>query len=202
LLSQSVHIEKILFEKIAKGDEGAFREIFEQYGPVLYPFVFGIVKNEAMARDIIQEVFLRIWLKKGGLSEIENPSSWIYRIASNLALTHFRRQRLETKVLQSIQGQYRDEGDPDPVTESFSLKELQELIGKAAALLPSQRQKIFKMSRDQGLSRQEIAGQLNISENTVKNQLRLSLKFIQEFIGKTNGCYIPFLLLLPAMQPH
>jgi len=200
LLSGSVHIEKILFEKIAKGDEGAFREIFEQYGPVIHPFVLGIVKNEAVAREIVQEVFLRLWLKKEGLSEIGNPGSWIYRIASNLSLTHFRRQRLETRVLQSIQDRYEPESDP--VGHLFSLKELQEQIGKAAALLPSQRQKIFKMSRDLGLSRQEIAEQLNISENTVKNQLRLSLKFIQEFIEKTNGCYIPFLLLLPVMQSH
>ena len=96
----------------------------------------------------------------------------------------------KAKVLQSIQDRYEPESDP--VGHPFGLKELQELIGKAATLLPSQRQKIFKMSRDQGLSRQEIAEQLNISENTVKNQLRLSLKFVQEFIGKTNGCYIPF----------
>jgi RNA polymerase sigma-70 factor (family 1) len=187
--------DKLLFQQIAEGDENAFREIFNRYTPQIHPFVFGIVKNEMVAKEIVQEVFLRIWLKRETLTSIEKPSSWIYRIASNLSLTHFRRQKLEEKIIQGMGSE--DIHEPD---EAFNAKELQGLINEAASKLPPKRQRIFRMSREEGLSRKEIAARLAISENTVKAQIMISLKFVQEFIQKTTGIYIPLFFLIHILR--
>jgi len=149
------------------------------------------------AKEIMQEVFLRIWLKRESLNTVEKPASWIYRIASNLSLTRFRRQKLEKKVLLAVQAGMATAHDT--IEEDLNARELQQLIHKAAALLPSRRRQIFTLSREHGLARKEIAEKLNISENTVKNQLGISIKFIQEYIQKITGLYIPCILLLPLL---
>lgn len=190
-----LHSDKELFAEIAKGDDIAFKTLFYRFGPKIRPFILNIVKQEDIARELVQEVFLRIWMKRETLTQVEQPASWIYRIASNLALTHFRRQNIESKVLQSIQQAVDDHQSP----HDFNLKELQSLINKAVSQLPAQRQKIFKMSREEGLSRKEIAAALNISENTVRNQLTISLQTIQKFIEDTSGYYIPVILLLSVL---
>lgn len=187
-----LHSEKELFAEIAKGNDIAFRTLFYRFGPKIRPFILNIVKREDVARELVQEVFLRVWIKREELTQVQQPASWIYRIASNLALTHFRRQNIESKVLQSIQHPV----DDDELTHAFNVKELQSLINKAVSHLPAQRQKIFKMSREEGLSRKEIAAALNISENTVRNQLNISLQAVQNFIEDASGYYIPVIFLL------
>lgn len=187
-----------LFGQISEGSETAFREIFDRYTPQLHPFILGIVKKEAIAREIVQEVFLRLWLRRETLTAVEKPSSWLYRIASNLSMTWYRRQQMERKILETIgQSETASEHLPE---EEFTSRELQKLIQDAINRLPPKRRQIFILSRVEGLSRKEIAQQLNMSENTVRNQLAISLKFIQKFIQQNSGFYIPFLLLLQSLS--
>lgn len=189
----AIHIEKELFLQIAAGNEIAFREIFYRYGSIIRPFIFGIVKDDDITREIIQEVFLRVWLKRETFPAIENPTSWIYRIASNLAFTHFRKQQLEKKVLQTIQNNL-----PHSVDDSSDMlygKELESLIDQATQTLSPLRKKIFYLSREQGLSRKEIAHEFNISENTVRNQLAIAVRSIRFFIQKATKLHVLFVLL-------
>lgn len=194
--STSIYTDNQLFQQIASGNETAFREIFERYTPQLHPFVLGIVKENAIAREIVQEVFLRLWLNRKTLADIGKPSSWLYRIASNLSLTWFRRRNLEAQILQTINQEGAQDAEQE---ERLHVKELQELIQQAINQLPPKRRTIFTLSREQGLGRKEIAQHLQLSENTVKNQLVIALKFIQEYVQQNSGLYIPFLLLLPAL---
>ncbi|MDB5199216.1 MAG: polymerase sigma-70 factor [Chitinophagaceae bacterium] len=194
----SVYNDNDLFLFISQNDERGFRELFSRYAPKLEPFIFGIVKNEMVAKEIVQDVFLRIWLKRETLNTIEKPASWIYRIASNLSLTYFRRNQLEKKVMMAVQQETKDADTAG--LENLDAKELQKLINQASRQLPSRRRQIFIMSREKGLVRKEIAEQLGISENTVKKQLGISLKFIQEYIQKVTGFYIPLILLLSFLK--
>ncbi|WEK35607.1 MAG: RNA polymerase sigma-70 factor [Candidatus Pseudobacter hemicellulosilyticus] len=192
-MNNQLNNERAILQQIAAGDENAFRTLFYHYGPIIHRFVLNIIKNEAVAKEIVQEVFLRVWLKKETLPAIDQPASWLYRIGSNLALTHFRRQQMERKIVQSIQENQEEE------PPAIDLKELQALIGQAVNQLPAQRQRIFRMSREQGLSRKEIAAALHISENTVRNQLAISLQTIQQFIESSSGYTIPVLLILAVL---
>lgn len=186
----------LLFSRVAGGDEGAFRALFSKYTPVIHPFVLSIVRQDAVAREIVQEVFLRIWLKRETLTAIEKPSSWIYRVASNLALNQLKRSQTEARILQEIVTDKQQH-----VTAELDGRELKALIDKAIQTLPPQRRKVFSLIREEGLSRREAAEKLNLSENTIKSQLAEALKTIQSFIEQSTGSYIPVILLLHYF-PH
>jgi len=193
--------DRVLFSRIAEGDEEAFRQVFARYGAVIHPFVLSIVKQDAVAREIVQEVFLRVWLKKETLTTIDRPGSWLYRIASNLSINQLKRSQLEASVVAQIGRKRNQEEGADTLTTALDGRELRRLIDRAIDALPPQRKKVFALIREQGLSRREAAEKLNISENTVKSQLAEALRSIQAFIEQSTGTYIPIILLLHCL-PH
>lgn len=172
---------KQLFLQVAEGDEKAFETLFNAFLPKLYPFIIKFIKSEPAAQEIIQETFIRVWLSRDKLSEIDNPGGWLYKVASNECYSYLRKSILNNKFLNPITF------EPDPVNsthENLALKELNRVIGEAINKLPAQRKKIYRMSRDEGMTIPEIASILNLSPNTVKNALVTSLKFIREYLVK------------------
>lgn len=182
-----------LFQQIAQGDEQAFETIFHRFTPKLKPFVLGIVKVTSVADEIVQDVFLKLWLNRENLNFVNEPSAWLYRVASNAALNQLKKQANEYKHLKNIiAGQGKN---PNDILEQLSAKQLQQLIYEAVANLPEKRRQIYLLTREEGLSHKEIAETMNISVNTVKNQVVHALKSIQEHILSNTGVYIPLILL-------
>lgn len=184
---------KQLFLQVAEGDERAFETLFNAFLPKLYPFIIKFIKSEQATQEILQETFIRVWLSRDKLSEIDNPGGWLYKVASNECYSYLRKSILNSKFFNPLIA------EPEPVNsthEIFALKELNRLIGEAINKLPAQRKKIYRLSRDEGKSIPEIASILNISPNTVKNALVVSLKFIREYLVKYGVIF--FLLLLTA----
>lgn len=178
---------------IAKGDEEAFTSLFYHYGAIINPVVLRIVKSAAITEDVIAEVFLKLWLNRARLPEISNLSGYIYRAATNIAFNELRKEKNGDHAIQQLYLHSPD--DTINQEDAVAVKDLRELINKAVGALPNQRRKIYQLSREEGLSRAEIAAYLNISENTVKDQLRIALRFIQETVQKDFGVYIALILL-------
>lgn len=184
--------EKVLFNLIATGDERAFETLFNLYLSRLYPFIIKFTRSEQAAQEIIQETFIRVWLNRDKLTEIENPGGWLFKIASNECYTYARKMVLNNKFAQAIP----EEPDPTDTThEWLDLRELNQLIVEAVDQLPAQRKKIYQMSRDQGKTIPEIAAALELSPNTVKNALVTSLRSIREYLGQA-GVTLTTLLFL------
>jgi RNA polymerase sigma-70 factor (family 1) len=193
LSTTNTSIDRLLFQQISEGSEAAFAEIFHRYTPRLRPFIYGILKLSAVTDEVLQEVFLKVWLNRDVLVNVNEPSAWLYRIASNLSLNQLRKQANEYKKLKEI---ITAEGhESDNLLAKLSAKELQQMIYEAVTKLPEKRKEIYLMSREAGLSHKEIAEKLDISVITVKNQVTSALKIIQEHITKTSGVYIPLVLL-------
>ena len=183
--------EKQLFLQVSAGDEKAFEALFNSLLPKLYPFIIKFTKSEQAAQEIIQETFIRVWLSRDKLSEIDNPGGWLFKVAGNECYSYLRKSVLNNKFFNPLTI------EPDPVNtthESFALKELNQLIGEAIDKLPAQRKKIYYLSRNEGKTIPEIAAILNISPNTVKNALVAALKFIREYLGKYGILFILLLL--------
>lgn len=176
---------------IAQGDEDAFTTIFHRYTPKLKAFIYGFVKVSAITDEILQELFLKVWLNKENLPSVNEPSAWIYRLATNLTLNQLKKQAIEYKHLKSLVG---EEGRED-ILQKLSVKELQQIIYEAVAKLPEKRREIYLLSREEGLSHKEIADRLHLSIPTVKNQVTSALRSIQDYIFETRGVYIPLILL-------
>ncbi|MEZ2444784.1 RNA polymerase sigma factor [Chitinophaga sp. RCC_12] len=180
--------EEKLVIQISEGDEEAFTRLFYHYGAIIHPIVLKIVKEEAAAEDVVAEVFLKLWINRKGLTAVSNLSGYIYRMATNFSINHLKRNKTEAHVLQDM---YLDvPGHDATADEQLTVQELRKSIHKAVDGLPGQRRRIYELSREKGLSRKEIADLLQISENTVKNQLRIALRHIQESILKDQGTLI------------
>jgi RNA polymerase sigma-70 factor (family 1) len=181
-----------LFARIAEGDEGAFQTVFHNYNRTLFPFILSLVKIEADAKEIIQEVFLKLWLKRESLTEIDNPGGWLYTLASNSAYDHLRKEARYARRLQTAEVA---ESSLEDIHEQFDTKEIKALITEAVEHLPLRRRQVFQLSRFEGYSRKEIAETLNLSENTVRNHLADAVGFIQDYIKKNGPLYLPAILI-------
>ena len=164
----------------------AFRKIFHYYTPRLLPFVFSIVKSEAVAEEIVQDVFLKLWTNRHDVAQKESPSSWLFTIAANQSLTFLRRMSVERKYIDSIKIQIKEAWLQNPTEDQLFLREDEALLKKAMDTLPPQQKLIYTLSRQEGLSHKEIADQLNISPNTVKNHIVTAIRTLREFIRKSS----------------
>lgn len=174
--------DKHLFQLISEGDEAAFRAVFRRYSRPLISFLIKLSKSEPQAEEWVQETFLRVWLNRSQLPQIENPRAWIYRIAANLAYTWLKRSAVEDTALRAHQRLHTEA--INPVEESLSFRQLKNLIQEAIYQLPPKRRQIFELHRNQGLKASEIAEELGISVSTVKNSLLSATKSIREFVEK------------------
>lgn len=191
---KDLHTDRELFMQIAAGDENAFATIFHKYNRLLYPAIVKMVKSQTEAKEIVQNTFLKLWLNRQQLTEIEAPGAWLNRVAANFALNSLRdRATYDRHILIAGQSMAADD---DELELNLNARELKKLITEAVEVMPEGRQKVFTMSRYDGMSRHEIAQQLGISESTVKNQLSSSLKFIQEYLVKKHGIHLPLTIFL------
>lgn len=172
--------ERLLFRQVAEGDGDAFRQVFDLYNGKLFTFVFRLTKSEFIAAELVQDIFVKLWVNRAKIAKAENPQAYIFTLASNRTMDHLRKVSAETKLIerawQNISKIHNN------VEDHFDAKESQELINKAVVQLSPQKQKIFRLSRYEGLNHDEIASHLSVSKSTVKNHLVDTLRHIRSYI--------------------
>ncbi len=183
------HTDTELFALIAAGDEKAFTKLYKTYVPRLLPFISRTVRSDSIADEVVQQVFLSLWIGRDKLPEVQDPKAWIFRIAANICYSHLKKVVTERRVLDLVSGT-TEQVDELGGYHGQQARELSRLVHAAIELLPAQRKKIYELSRDAGLSHKEIADQLGISSNTVKNTMVQALQFIRLFL-KEHGYEIP-----------
>ncbi len=171
--------DKKLFIRISRSDEAAFTEVFHHYNPQLYPFVLKMLKSETMASEVIQIIFIRLWKKRSLLQQVKNPRSYIFTMAVNSTRDHLKKIARESRMFADLKTQGTTSLSNE-TEEWIFLKEKERLLAKVVEKLPPQRQKIFKLSREENKSYKEIAQELGISVNTVKSHLVEALRFIRK----------------------
>jgi RNA polymerase sigma-70 factor (ECF subfamily) len=184
--------ERLLFRGVAEGNEDDFKTLFNLFLPKLHPFILRFAKSELAAQEIIQETFIRVWLSRDKLWEIENPGGWLFKVASNECYNYVRKSVLTNKFSHVMAT------EPDPVNsthEWLDIKDLRYLVNEAVDSLPTQRKKIYLMSRDQGKTIPQIAATLQLSPNTVKNSLVTALRSIRDHLTKHGVQFYLFILL-------
>lgn len=177
MTDSSLHNINELFRQVAAGDSKAFTEIFYHFTPKLHPFVLKKVQDPFTAEEIIQDVFLKIWMNRERLQDVQNPQGYIYRIASNAVLDHFKKLASEYRMLEQQEGKEDNTTTPYPI----QYKETTRYVNEAVRQLPAKRQKIYLL-REEGLSYDEIADLQKISISTAKNQMVSALKYIRNYL--------------------
>jgi RNA polymerase sigma-70 factor (family 1) len=173
-----LHTEKELLHLAAAGDQQAFTQLFQLSKHKLYSFLLRLTQSPEMTEDVIQDIFLKLWRNRATLHDIDSFSSYIFRMAQNQCITHFKRVAKETLILARLQ----KEAMPSESTTDNQLaaREVQERLQTAIAKLSPRQKAVFTLSREQGLKHEEIARQLNISISTVKNHMIEALSILRQ----------------------
>jgi len=174
---RNVDKDRVLIDKIVDGDEQAFSVLFFKYLPVLQVFASKFTKSEDAAEEIIQDAFLRVWLNRDKLADVENVKAYLYKYVSNECLSYLRKKLKEDKVVDAFTA--KQPNSHNHTADVVNLNEINKIVADAVEKLPEQRKKIYQLSRGDGKSIPEIAEILNISPNTVKNALVIALKSIR-----------------------
>lgn len=144
-----------------------------------------ILKEKYLAEEAVQDIFLKIWEKRKDLDPTLSFKSYLFTIALNATKKIYRKKLQEVKYKQNIAlGLYVDQVSD---VDFFEYKNLIEFIDRIIDRLPPSRREIFILSKKDGLKNTEIATRLNISEQTVKNQLVTAMKFLRSESAKNNN---------------
>lgn len=157
-----------------------FKSLYLQYNQAVYKNIFKMVKDEQLAEDLLQEVFLTLWDKRASL-DAEKVSGWLFVVSYNKALKALKKKVREVSVYKEQLIIQDVELEPySNKEEAFSLRSL--VIEEAIENLPKRKKDVFIMCRFEGRTTEEVASIFNISESSVKDYLKQSTGLIKKYI--------------------
>ncbi len=169
-----------LLETVAGGDEKAFEELFHQYKQRVYAYAMHFTDAVIVSEEIVQDVFLKLWLHKESLREVERFEAYIYTVTRNLCFDYLKKLAHE-RAMKLEWG--RAAGVSEENTGFMVVyKDYENLVCQALDRLPPQQKLVYILSRHQGQKHEEIAKQLHISRNTVKVHLTKALGTIRNYL--------------------
>lgn len=170
-------IEKRELIAMSKGDSYSFELLFMRYHPRLIGFLNGFLKDEELAKDMAQDIFFNIWSQRERFAEVHSFNSYLFRMARNAVFNHYDHNTVHDKYELS----YINSVKPVNETEdNLMYNELNSFIDRIISRMPTQRARIYRLSREVGLSNTEISEKLKINRRTVENQLSLALGDIRK----------------------
>lgn len=173
-------METTRLKALREGNEKAFEKIYLNYYKKTLYFITGLVKSEDDAKELTQEVFVKLWTNRETLDPERSVHSYMYTIARNAAFNFLKHKLVEINYMNEYAAQNIETETSD---EILFAKEMALLIEMSVSKMPAQRRKIYQMSRKEGLSNEEIATRLQISKKTVENQLSLALRELKRVIA-------------------
>lgn len=173
--------EKLLIQ-LADGDEAAFEKIIKHYYDHLYDFAMFVTKSSSLAEEIVQDAFLRLWKNRDQVLLLNRFEDWLFIITRNQAYKTLRKEIQRPSFVDELEAYFALASDSP--YQQLLLKESRELLMVAATTLPPRQRDIFKMSRLQDYSLDEIAAQLRLSKNTVKVHLTKALHGIRLYLDE------------------
>ena len=180
--------DRIFFEKIRQDDRRAFEALFKKYYASFCIVALRYVEDKDVAKDIAQEVFIKLWDKRHDYDDIPSVKTFLYVLVKNACLNHIRNQKIKEKHLGAIE----KEGElffQQAVIPEETYRQLEAFIEQ----LPPQSANIIRLNL-KGCSNIEIAETLGVSINTVKTLKYNALRNMRDYFGKFSVATLLFLL--------
>lgn len=170
-----------LAELLKSGDRDAFGQIFERYNDLLYAHAYNKLRNKEDARDVVQDVFIKLWNRHEHLEITSNVSGYLYVMVRNGIFSLLSHKNIVSNFATSY-NRFRIEGEA--ITDHLVReKQLSAIIEGEIAMLPKRMREVFELSRKQNMSNKQIAEKLAISEFTVADQIKKALRQLRTRIG-------------------
>lgn len=187
-----------LLVALRQGSVSAFETLYERYRSRIYYNMIKIVRSEAVAEELLQDVFLKVWELRDRIDPDQSFNAFLFRISGNLAIDFYRREArrriMDATVLLVNEEEY------DHVQQYIDFKEAETLLGDAIARLPPQRQRVFRMCRIEGKSYEEVANLLLISRKTVQDHMVKANQWLRDSLRNNYGILILLLVILSIVS--
>src|SRR4051812_492757 len=185
-------------KQMIQGDGVAFRHIYERYQGLVFSFALSLTKSTEVARDMTQEVFIRLWEKRALVDATQNFSAYLKTITHNHVVNYLVKANRDRTYYQKLCSDiaHLSQLSPDILIE----KELGKAYAAAVEALPPQKKIIFRLSREEGLTYEQIADQLGLSPNTVRNHMTEAIKSVRSHVRDESG--LGALLLAIYLSSH
>jgi RNA polymerase sigma-70 factor (family 1) len=176
------HLTDIELTHLLKGDdETAFAEIYRRYAKSLADFAASKLSNLEDAQDIIHDIFVKLWEDRERLQITSNLKTYLFTLTRHRIIDKIRRNITREEyaaMLQSLTNAYQPS-----IEQQIAVKELQQTIENSLNQLSPRVKEIYQLSREENLSIPEIAEKLQLSEQTVKNQLSTALSHLRKSVS-------------------
>ncbi|MEC5145280.1 RNA polymerase sigma-70 factor [Chitinophaga sp. 212800010-3] len=186
--------EEIYATRLQQGDEPAFRYIMSRYFPIITGFAKRFISNHAIAEDVAEETFIKLWHHHERVTSFQSLKAFLYITAKNACLNELRKEKNQ---------QYRHyiytanmARETDFIANEIIRAEVKAEINRTINSLPEKMKRVFQLGFIEGLPNREIARQLNISVNTVKGQKSRALELVKEKLQHKD--IFPFILIILA----
>ena len=197
-----IHNEKELLRQVAQGDRVAFQVLYKIYFPLVQRYVSLFEPSKTSLDELTQDVFVRIWDKRGRLGDVDSFKNYLFMVSRNVVFNFIRALKVRQRV-KELDDSLETSGSNDLESELL-FKQYYRIALEAMDKLPPGRRKVLKMSIDDGLSLDEIALELNISRSGVKKQLYAATAFVRQYLqdhGEISLLLFVFLSLFEADGP-
>jgi RNA polymerase sigma-70 factor (ECF subfamily) len=190
----SILDEKALLYLVADGDEKAFARLFELYADMTYGFAILHVKTSDSAEEVVQEIFLKLWLRRDKLREIQSFRDHLFIITRNHIIDYLRKNLREKKYQLQLLRHFKEVSSTPE--QQLIFKESGEMIERAVAMLPPRQQAIYRLRRNEDMSLDEIARTMDLSRLTVRNHLNKALGTIRAYLQANSRELVSVILLV------
>ena len=175
--SSITYTENEILRQIAHGDETAFRLLFNEHWQNIYGVAYMLTKSAPIAEDMVQEIFMKLWIKREQLPGVENFRNYLFIVARNHIFNELKKRSADILFTNHLLEYFHD--IKETPEKKLLLKETEQIIDQVIERLPQQQKMIYRLSREEGLSRNEMAERLGIAPNTVRNHLAKALEMIR-----------------------
>lgn len=172
--------ERTYLEQLRKGSYKDFTKLYELYASRLYAFALNLTHVEALAEDIVQETFIKVWLHREQINVNLSFNSFLFTMARNQLLNEFRRQVNGPLFLEEVAFHESVEEDETAIERKLSFEEFNHRLEIAKQKLSPRQQELFELNKEQGLSIADIAAKTSITEQSIRNQISQALHILRK----------------------
>jgi len=186
--------EATLLQQLQKGNELAFVQLYQKYHAALYLFALRFLHVEMLAKDVVHDVFVKVWDNRADLAAVTSFKSYLFTACKNHILNVLDRAAKEAHIKQEIAKQM---STMEPSVEiAWFVAEQEALLQQAIAQLPPKRREIFTLCRLEGKSYEEVAKIMEISVSTVNDHMVKAMKTLKIYLQQYPDLSLPLILLL------
>ncbi len=179
-MNKGISDEKELINRLKVGDTDAYTQLYDKYHPALYAYVLKFVKIPEVAEDILQEVFIKLWEIRKRINSDLSFNAYLYRITRNCVFKLLKKISKDEDMRVDIA--YKLINSVNTADLKLQWQQYEAILNSAISSLPPQRQKVFKLCRQEDKSYEEVAAVLHISRNTVKEHMVYAVRSLKDYM--------------------